>query len=106
MTNFKRGDVVMADLGYTAKVRPAVVVSIPKADSQRNMSVIAPFTTEMHGGECEVSFPKPPWLAQRSVVNLLGLVGIDNAKILRVLGPFPVSMQTIDAGLKRMLGLK
>jgi mRNA interferase MazF len=46
MTSFKRGDVVLVDLGYVAKVRPCVVISIPKADSQRNMSVVAPLTTE------------------------------------------------------------
>ena len=33
MTSFKRGDVVLVDLVYVAKVRPCVVISIPKADS-------------------------------------------------------------------------
>jgi len=102
----KRGDVVLVDLGYAAKVRPAVVVSIEKADSQRNMSVIAPITTEIRGGQCEVRFPKPPWLLQPSVVNLLGIVGVDNAKIQRVLGPFPSKeLGDIDNGLRRMLKL-
>ncbi|MGA2658909.1 MAG: type II toxin-antitoxin system PemK/MazF family toxin [Verrucomicrobiota bacterium] len=59
MTSFKRGDVVLVDLGYVAKVRPCVVISIPAADSRRNMSVVAPLTTEIRGGECEVPFPKP-----------------------------------------------
>src|SRR5580698_3103870 len=53
MISFKRGDVVLVDLGYVAKVRPCIVVSIPNADSQRNMSVVAPLTTEIRGGECE-----------------------------------------------------
>ena len=91
-------------MGYVAKVRPAVVVSIPKADSQRNMSVVAPFTTEIRGGECEVPFPKPTWLRDTCVVNLVGLGGVDNAKITRFLGRFP-DMRAIDAGLSRMLGL-
>ena len=69
MTNFERGDVVVVDFGYVAKVRPAVVVSMPKADSQRNMTVVIPFASEIRGGECEVAFPKPygwhknPWRA-------------------------------------------
>jgi len=104
--NFKRGDVVLADLGHTAKVRPAIVVSIPMADSQRNMAVLAPMTTEIRGGQCEVAFPKPRWLNEPSVINLLGIVGVDNAKILRVLGTFPADrMDAVDAGLARMLGL-
>ena len=105
MTSFKRGDIVLVDLGYIAKVRPALVVSIPKADSRRNMTVVAPITTEIRGGECEVPFPKPRWLAEPSVVNLIAMVGVDNAKILRTLGQFPAKMDTVDDGLARMLAL-
>jgi mRNA interferase MazF len=79
----------------STKVRPCVVISIPNADSRRNMSVVAPLTTEIRGGECEVRFPKPRWLAEESVVNLIGLVGVDNAKIKRTLGPMPTS--SLDA---------
>src|SRR5208337_1710373 len=106
MTSFKRGDVVLVDLGYVAKVRPCVVVSIPNADSRRNMSVVAPLSTEIRGGECEVPFPKPKWLAEESVVNLIGLVGVDNAKIGRMLGPLPSDcLDAIDEVLLRLLGL-
>jgi len=37
MTSFSRGDVVVVDLGIAAKVRPCVVVSVSKPDSQRSM---------------------------------------------------------------------
>lgn len=104
MTSFKRGDIVLVDLGYAAKVRPAVVVSIPNADSQRNMSVVAPITTEIRGGQCEVAFPKPRWLAEESVVNLIAIVGVDNAKIGRTLGQLPAEkMRDVEDGLARML---
>jgi mRNA interferase MazF len=89
MTSFKRGDVVLVDLGYIAKVRPCAVISIHNPDSQPNMSVVAPLTTEIRGGECEVPFPKPKWLAEESVVNLIGLVGVDNTRIQRTLDPLP-----------------
>src|SRR5260370_3408475 len=89
MTGFKRGDVVLVDLGMQAKVRPCVVVSIPNPDRQRNMSVVVPMTTEVRNGECEVSFPKPAWLKQPSVINLLGIAGVDNSKIERRLAAFP-----------------
>jgi mRNA interferase MazF len=106
MTNFKRGDVVLVDLGYLAKVRPCVVFSVPNADSQRIMSVVAPWTTEIRGGECEASFPKPRWLAEKSVVNLIVLVGVDNTKIQRMLGPLPPeSLDAIDEVLVRLFGL-
>jgi mRNA interferase MazF len=106
MPNFNRGDVVVVDLGMMAKTRPCVVVSVSQSDRQRNMSVVVPMTTEIRGGECEIRFPKPAWLRQESVVNVLGIAGVDNAKIERRLTTFPADkMLEIEAVLKRMLGL-
>lgn len=106
MTNFNRGDVVVVDLGMAAKVRPCVVVSVSNSDHQRNMSVVVPMTTEIRGGECEVRFPKPAWLKQESVVNVLGIAGVDNAKIERRIASFPVDkLSEIESVLRRMLRL-
>lgn len=106
MASFKRGDIVIVDLGMMAKVRPAVVVSISKPDKQRKMSVVVPMTTEIRGGECEISFHKPPWLRQECVVNVLGVAGVDDAKIERRLSTFPIDkMAEIEAALRRMLAL-
>ena len=103
MTSFSRSDVVIVDLGMASKVRPCVVVS---TDSQRNMSVVVPMTTEIRGGECEVSFAKPAWLKEKSVVNVLGIAGVDNAKIIRRIGPFPeTSMDQISKVMEKMLGI-
>ena len=106
MTGFSRGDVVVVDLGMTAKVRPCVVVSIGQPDRQRNMSVVVPMTTEIRGGEAEIRFPKPAWLRQESVVNALGIAGVDNAKIERRIAAFPLDkMAELESVLKRLLGL-
>jgi mRNA interferase MazF len=105
MTNFSRGDVVLVDLGVIAKVRPCVIVSISNPDSMRRMAVVVPMTTQIRGGECEVRFPKPRWLRDDAVVNLLGISGVDIARVERRLGTFPGAMPDIDAGLCRMLGL-
>jgi mRNA interferase MazF len=106
MTNFKRGDVVIVDLGMMAKTRPCVVVSIAKADAQRNLAVVVPMTTEIRGGECEVSFPKPAWLKQNCVVNVLGIAGVENARIERNIARFPTDkFREIETALKRVLAL-
>jgi mRNA interferase MazF len=106
MTSFNRGDVVIVDLGMVAKSRPCVVVSVSNSDSQRNMSVVVPMTTEIRGGECEIRFPKPAWLRQESVVNILGIAGVDNAKIERRISAFPADkMLEIETVMKRLLGL-
>lgn len=107
MTKFDRGDVVIVDLGMAQKVRPCVVVSISKPDRQRNMSVVVPMTTEIRGGECEISFPKPAWLKTESVVNVLGIAGVDNAKVVRRIAPFPAAkLQEISRLLVKILGLE
>jgi mRNA interferase MazF len=106
MTSFSRGDVVMVDLGMAAKVRPCVVVSITNPDSRRNMSVVVPMTTEIRGGPSEIQFSKPAWLRQESVVNVLGIAGVDNAKIERRIAAFPADkMSEIEIVLKRILAL-
>ena len=107
MTKFDRGDVVIVDLGMTAKTRPCVVVSVRQPDKGRNMSVVVPMTTEIRGGECEVAFPKPAWLNQESVVNVLGIAGVDNAKIIRRIAPFPKAAfsEVMDVAAQ-MLGLQ
>lgn len=106
MTDFDRGDVVLVDLGMVAKTRPCVVVSIRQPDRHRNLIVVVPLTTEIRGGECEVAFPKPRWLRQDSVVNVLGIAGIDRAKILRRLAPFPEGpFAEVMKVTARMLGL-
>lgn len=106
MTKFERGDVVIVDLGMQAKTRPCVVVSVRQPDQERNMSVVVPMTTEIHGGVCEVPFHKPAWLNQESVVNVRGIAGVDNSKIIRRIAPFPKAAfsEVMDA-TTQMLGL-
>jgi mRNA interferase MazF len=107
MINFNRGDVVIVDLGMAQKVRPCVVVSISKPDQQRNMSVVVPMTTQIRGGDCEVSFPKPAWLKSESVVNVLGVAGVDNAKVAKRIASFPAPhFQEIIRVLTKILGLE
>jgi mRNA interferase MazF len=106
MTRFQRGDAVLVDLGAAAKVRPCVVVSIPRADRQRNMSVVVPMTTQIRGSECEVAFDKPRWLTQESVINVLGIAGVDNSQILRRLAPFPkADFDQVMQAVSRLLGI-
>lgn len=107
MTKFDRGDVVLVDLGIAAKIRPCVVVSTRQPDRERNLAVVVPMTTEIRGGQCEVSFPKPAWLRQESVVNVLGIAGVEHARIMRRIAPFPLeSFAKVADATAQMLGLK
>ena len=83
-----------------------MVISVSQPDRQRNMSVVVPMTTEIRGDECEIPFPKPAWLRQESVINVLGIAGVDNARIERRLAAFPADkLAEVESVLKRLLGL-
>jgi len=98
--------VVVVDLGMVAKTRPCVVVSTRQPDRQRNLAVVVPMTTEIRGGECEVAFPKPTWLRQESVVNVLGIAGVDHARMVHRVAPFPTeSFSKVMEATARMLSL-
>jgi hypothetical protein len=41
----RRGEVWLVDLGMAAKVRPALVISVPAADTDRALVTLVPHTT-------------------------------------------------------------
>jgi len=43
MGNPKRGEVWLVEMGYAAKVRPALVLSIPIEDDERALTTVVPF---------------------------------------------------------------
>ena len=45
MKSPQRGEVWLVDLGMAAKVRPAVVISVPADDSDRALVTLVPHTT-------------------------------------------------------------
>ena len=45
MTSPRRGEVWLVDLGMAAKVRPALVISIPAEDTDRAFVTLVPHTT-------------------------------------------------------------
>ncbi len=53
----ERGEVWQVDFGITQKIRPALVISIPHADSDRALLGVIPHTTATRGSEFEVSIP-------------------------------------------------
>jgi mRNA interferase MazF len=61
MLSARRGEVWLADLGMAAKARPAVILSIPFLDNERDLYAIVPHTTATRGGRFEVVI-EVPWL--------------------------------------------
>ena len=89
-----------------AKVRPCLVLCA-SPDSQRTVSLVAPLTTEVRGGESEIAFPKPPWLDKPCVVNLSGLGSVERHRLQRRLGQFPADrFQEAKKVIASMFGLE
>ncbi len=57
MPTLDRGDVWLVDLGYAAKTRPCVVLSVPILDTDRALATIIPHTTSPRGTRFEVAIP-------------------------------------------------
>lgn len=53
MANPRRGEVWLVDLGMAAKVRPALVISVPAADTDRALVTLVPHTTSPRKSQFE-----------------------------------------------------
>jgi mRNA interferase MazF len=84
MINPERGEVWLVDLGYAAKVRPCLVISIPTLMEDRALVSPIPHTTSPRGSRFEVNI-KTTFLKQ-GVFDIQNLITIPYAKLLRKLG--------------------
>lgn len=79
-----RGEVWLVDLGMVAKVRPALVLSIPASDLDRALLTLVPHTTSVRGSRFEVELPVP--FLRPGAFDAQSLVTLPHAKAVRRLG--------------------
>ena len=104
MVNPIRGEVWLVDLGYAAKVRPCVVISIPALDQDRALSTLVPHTTSSRGSRFEVDV-KTRFLRQ-GAFDTQNLVTIPLAKLIRKLGSLSSEqLVLVEDRLRFWLGL-
>ena len=111
----RRGDVVRVDWPYSdrtgSKVRPAVVVQDDAYNPLIAGTVLVLVSrTQRAVGATEVAIDPVVetrcGLRYRSVVSCTNLLTIDQGLMVQTIGRLsPATMQRIDAGLKRALGL-
>ncbi|MEQ1898580.1 MAG: type II toxin-antitoxin system PemK/MazF family toxin [Vicinamibacterales bacterium] len=103
--NPQRGEVWLVDLGMAAKVRPAVVISIPVHDSDRALVTLVPHTTSVRGSRFEAAVPVS--FLKAGAFDAQNLITIPHAKLLRALGRLSSSqLGTIEATVSSWLGLR
>jgi mRNA interferase MazF len=84
MTSDRRGEVWLVDLGYAAKTRPALVISVPPADTERALALVVPHTTSPRGTRFEI--PSQERYLKVGVFDSQNLITVPEAKLLRRLG--------------------
>ena len=100
----QRGEVWLVDLGMAAKVRPALVLSIPAGDADRALVTLVPHTTSVRGSRFEVGVPVP--FLKPGAFDTQGLVTIPLAKLIRRLGVLhPIQLKQVEQGVVTWLGL-
>jgi mRNA interferase MazF len=99
-----RGEVWLVDLGMAAKVRPALVISVPAADTDRALVTLVPHTTSPRGSRFEVAGTVP--FLRAGVFDAQSLVTIPHAKLLRALGKLSGSqLASVERAVCLWLGI-
>lgn len=80
----KRGEIWLVDLGYAAKVRPCLVLSIEAEDTDRALATIVSHTTSIRGTRFEVSLNIR--FLKQGAFDAQNVVSISHAKLIRKLG--------------------
>ena len=84
MASDRRGEVWLVDLGYVAKTRPALVISVPVLDSERALVALVPHTTSVRGTRYEV--PSNVSFLKAGAFDAQNLITVSESKLLRKLG--------------------
>ncbi len=104
MPSARRGEVWLVDLGMAAKVRPALVVSIPADDQDRALVTLVPHTTSPRQSRFEASVTVP--FLRAGVFDAQNLITIPHAKLIRTLGVLsPAQLAVVERAVRLWLGI-
>jgi mRNA interferase MazF len=99
-----RGEVWLVDLGYAAKVRPCLVLSVPPTAADRALVTLVPHTTSGRGTGYEIALPMR--FLKPGVFDTQNLVTVPVAKLVRRLGSTSADqLMEIEASVRAWLGI-
>ena len=105
MANPSRGEVWLTDLGYVAKVRPCLLLSVPFIGDERSLVTLVPHTTSTRTSRFEVPLPLP--FLRPGAFDTQSLVTVPSVKLLRRLGVLSGShIASVEAAVAAWLGLR
>ena len=104
MNSPERGEVWLVDLGLTAKVRPALVLSVAIEETDRALVTLVPHTTSLRGTRFEV--PLPIRFLRPGGFDVQSLVTVPTVKLVRRLGRLnEQQLVAVEARVSAWLGL-
>jgi mRNA interferase MazF len=99
-----RGEVWLVDLGYVAKVRPCLVVSVAVLDEERALVTLVPHTTRARGTRFEVEVEAR--YLRSGVFDVQNLVTVPYIKLIKKLGVLlPDQLSQVEKALCMWLDL-
>ena len=100
----ERGEVWQVDFGTVAKIRPALVISVPYADADRALIGVIPHTTSTRGSQFEVAVGAR-FLGEGAFL-VQGIQAFPPKYFMRRLGVLtPAQLQSVEDALLRWLGV-
>ncbi|MDQ3685698.1 MAG: type II toxin-antitoxin system PemK/MazF family toxin [Acidobacteriota bacterium] len=100
----KRGEVWVVDLGYAAKVRPCLILSIEAEDTDRALTTVVSHTTSVRGTRFEVSLNIR--FLKQGAFDAQSIISVSHAKLVRKLGSLTAEqMQQVEDAVKFWLNL-
>ena len=100
----ERGEIWLVDLGYAAKIRPCMVLSVSPTAADRALIALVPHTTSVRGTQFEVAVPKV--FLKSGAFDAQGLVTVSPPRLIRKLGDLQVEeIGIIESAVKLWLGL-
>ena len=104
MPNPVRGQVWLTDLGYIAKVRPCLVLSVPFSDTERSLLTLVPHTTSPRSSRFEVATGVS--FLTVGVCDAQSLVTVPPVRLIRYLGQLtPQELRSTEQAVISWLGL-
>jgi mRNA interferase MazF len=105
MPRADRGSVWIVDFGMAAKVRPALVLSVPSDPQDRALVTLVPGTTAVRGTRFEVPVTAK-FLRGGGVFDVQQVATVPEAKLVRKLGDLPADqLALVEVVVRRWLGL-
>lgn len=98
----RRGEVWLFDLDMAAKVRPALVVSVPYGDQDRTLITIIPHTTSLRGSTYEIQINVA--FLRRGAFLVQNVATYPNVRAIRKLGALSSHHELVFSALLRWLG--